>query len=332
MQNFGSRGKRLRRWAGTAMCAAALSAGAVQAAGYPDKPITLVVPFAPGGNMDITARLLAEPLGRALGQPVVVENRAGAGSLIGASWVARAKPDGYTLLLGNSGTHGTVPAVYKDVPYDPLKSFVALAGVSSTPSVLSVGPSVPAADFVRLKAYAAGRPEGISIASAGTGSFNHLSIELVKLRSGLKAVHVPYKGSGPALNDLIGGQVDALADQLSTSLPYIRDGRIKAVAQMGARRSPLLPDVPTLAEQGVPDAEAAVYTGVFGPAGMPKDVVARLSGALASVLRDPALKRRFADMASDMLDMDTAQFTRFVASEAEKWKTLAQSAGISIEQ
>lgn len=316
----------------TALGAGLLVAGAAHAASYPDRPITLIVPFAPGGNMDITARLLAQPLTQALGQPVVVENRAGAGGMIGATWVARAKPDGYTLLLGNSGTHATVPAVYKNVPYDPLKSFVALAGVSVVPSVLTVAGKVPATDFASLKAYAAKQPDGISIASAGAGSFNHLTIELIKLRSGLKAVHVPYKGTGPALNDLLGGQVDGLADQLSASLPYIKDGRVKAIAQMGPTRSPLLPDVPTLAEQGVANAEAAVYTGVFGPAGMPRDVSDKLTAALRKILRDPDTKRRFEEMASDVMDMDTAQFGRFVAAEAQKWKTLAQGANISIDQ
>ncbi len=315
---------------GTTLCIGL--AASAQAQNYPVKPITLVAPFAPGGNIDLTARALAQPLGALLGQAVVVENRPGAGGMVGAAAVARAKPDGYTLLLGHSGTHATVPAVFKTISYDPGKDFVALGGVTITPSVLVTGAQLPAMNFAQFRDYSAKHPPGVSIASAGTGSFNHLTIELLKYRLNLQSVHIPYKGSAPAITDLLGGQVQAMIDQLSTSLPYIRDGKFRAVAQLGKTRSPLLPDVPTLAEQGFPNVDAAVYTAVFAPAGVPKEIINKLTLALSQVLKDPALIARYRDMGAESMDMTQAEFARFVKDEAQKWKSLAQEAKISIEQ
>jgi len=315
----------------TAFGGLALATATALVHAYPTKPITLVVPFAPGGNIDLTARALAEPLGKVLGQAVVVENKPGAGSMLGASYVARATPDGYTLLLGHSGTHGTVPATYKNVTYNYKDDFVALGGVTYTPSVLALGPSQSRVDMKTLIRNAEKLPQGISLASAGVGSFNHLTIELLKHELKLKALHVPYRGSAPAIADVLGGQVQGLADQLSTSLPYIREGKFHAVAQMGAQRSKQLPDVPTLAEQGFPNIEAGVYTGVFAPSNTPREVVDKLRQAMEQVLKDPALIKRYESMGADMLGMNVDEFTAYVDREAKKWIELAKRLNIQLD-
>lgn len=318
-----------RSWAVLAGLTLTLAASVGHA--YPNKPITLVVPFAPGGNIDLTARALADPLGRILGQSVIVENKPGAGSMLGASHVARAAPDGYTLLLGHSGTHGTVPATYKNVSYNYKEDFVPIGGITYTPSVLVLGPNQPREDLKTLVKTAESLPQGISLASAGVGSFNHLTIELLRHELNLKALHVPYRGSAPAIADVLGGQVQGLADQLSSSLPYIREGKFHAVAQMGAKRSKQLPDIPTLAEQGYPNIEAGVYTGLFAPSNTPPEVVNKLRAALEKALQDPALIQRYESMGADMLGMNVEEFSAYVDREAQKWIELASRLNIQLD-
>lgn len=313
------------------LAAATLGSPSASAAGYPDKPITIVVAFAPGGNVDATARALGPALSQALGQPVVIDNRGGGGGTIGSTLVARAKADGYTLMVGSTATNATAPALIKSATYDPVKSFTILGGISTTPSVIVVAPKTTATSYKQLVEQSQAQANGFSMGSPGTGSLNHLTTELLKQKTGLRATHIPYKGAGPALTDLLGSQLDAMVDQLSSSAPFLKDGRLRAVAQTGAKRSPMLPDVPTLREQGVEGVDVAVYTGLFAPAGLPADVEAKLVAALRTALQDPDVQKRLALQGSERLDMDQAQFARYVTEEAKRWSGVIRSAGITPE-
>ncbi|KAF1047505.1 Bug family tripartite tricarboxylate transporter substrate binding protein [Xylophilus sp.] len=299
---------------------------------YPERPVTLVVPFAPGGNIDFTARVLAEPLGRLLGQPVIVDNRPGAGGVIGAAFVARAKSDGYTLLLANSGPNAVANAVSRKVPYDGVKDFTVVGGITTNPAVLTVSTRLPAANFAEFVAYAHARSGGASVGTAGNGSFTHLVIELVRARTGLLLTAVPYKGTGPAAADLMGGQLDAMVDQVTTAAPLVTQGRVKAIAQLGPRRSHLLPNVPTLAEQGFPDIDGTLYTGLFAPAGLPTDVTERLAAALEAALRDPSVRKRYHDMGADVSTRPRADFARYAEGEARRWAEAARASHVSIDE
>ncbi|GAP34434.1 tripartite tricarboxylate transporter substrate binding protein [Piscinibacter sakaiensis] len=296
---------------------------------FPDKPVTLLVAFAPGGNVDVTARALGPALAKALGQPVVIDNRAGGGGTIGSTAVARARPDGYTLMLGSTATNATAPALLKTASYDPVRSFTVIGAVSTTPSVVVVAPKTSARSYRELVEQSKAKSQGFSMGSPGTGSLNHLTTELLKQKTGLNATHIPYKGAGPALTDLLGNQLDAMVDQLSSSAPFLKDGRLRAVAQTGAQRSPLLPDVPTLREQGIAGVDVAVYTGVFAPAGLPPEVEQTLVKALATALQDPEVQQRLAQQGSERLDLDRPAFARYVAEEAKRWAEVIRAAGIT---
>ncbi len=311
---------------------ALLSSPPASAENYPSKAITIVVPYVPGGNIDTTARLIGRAMGEVLKQPVVVDNRAGAGGIIGATYVAKIKPDGYTLLLGSSATIGTAPAVYKDVKYDPLHDFTAIAGLNTVPMVLTIAARLPGvSNFDQLVAASRKADGGISVATSGNGSSNHLALELLKRQSGFAATHVPYKGAAPALTDLLGGQVDAQIDQLNSSLPYLRDGRIKAVAQLGSKRSALLPNVPTLAEQGVKGFDAVTYTGLFAPAGVPAEVQHKLVTAVEAALMDPAVVKAFKEMGAERMSLSPQAFAAFVKADTLKWRATARDASITVE-
>lgn len=316
--------------AAAALTVGMLVPGAAFAA-FPEKPVTVVVTFAPGGNVDATARALAPALSRALGQPVVVENRAGGGGTIGAAHVARARPDGYTLMLGSTATNATGPALVRTAGYDGVKSFTIVGGVSITPSVVVVTPTLPATSYRQLLELSKRRAQGVSAGSPGTGSLNHLTLEVLKIKTGLNATHVPYRGAGPALADLAGGQIDAMVDQLSSSLQLVRDGRLRAIAQTGARRSRVLPDVPTLREQGINGVDVAVYTGFFAPAGLPRDVQDTLWRALRTALDDTAVQQRLTEQGSERIDGEPSAFARHVEEEARYWSELIRNAGITAE-
>src|SRR5712671_1403868 len=289
------------------LCLAVLAASAY-AQEFPNRPVRIVVPWPPSGNVDITARTVAPALGDALGQQVIVENRAGAGGRIGTEAVAKSPPDGYTLLLGSSGTITAGPAVWKSLSFDPLKDFVAIGPIQTVPIVLTVAPKTPAATFADYVALAKAKPGQLSVASAGNGSSNHLAIELFMRQANLKLLHVPYKGSGPALTDLIGSQVESMMDQLTASIGHIREGRIRALAITSLKRSPLLPDVPTLDELGVKDYEAATFTGIFAPAGTPSPVVDKLVQALRKAMANEAMRERYRAMGVEVMDMGQAEF------------------------
>jgi len=301
-----------------------------QAQDFPSRPLRIVVPWAPGGNIDITARILAPALGDALGQQVIVENRAGAGGTIGSLAVAKSAPDGYTLLLGSSGSVTASPAVMKNIPYDTPKDFTALGPIHVVPMVLTATLKLPVSNYAEFAALAK-RTGKVSVASAGNGSSNHLAIEMLKRQAGLQLIHVPYKGSGPALTDLMGGQVDAMIDQLTASIQYIREGRIKALAMTSKSRSAQLPNVPTLMEMGLPHFDATTFTGLFAPANLPRPVQDKLVAALKKSLLDPKVRERFEAMGVEMLAMDMEEFSAFVRSDFEKWRAVARDANITIE-
>ncbi len=298
---------------------------------FPGRPVRIVVPWPPSGNVDITARTLAPAFSDALGQQVLVENRAGAGGTIGTAAVVRSPPDGYTLLLGSSGTVTSGPAVFRNLSYDPLKDLVAIGPIQSVPIVLTVAPKTPVSSFQEYFSLARARPGQVSIASAGNGSSNHLAIELLMRQANLKLLHVPYKGSGPALTDLIGSQVESMMDQLTASIGHIREGRIKALAISSLKRSALLPDVPTLDEAGVKGYEASTFTGIFVPAGVSQIVIDKLSTALRKTLAVEAVRERYRSMGVDVMDMGRAEFVAYVRADYEKWQRVAREGNIVVE-
>jgi tripartite-type tricarboxylate transporter receptor subunit TctC len=312
------------------LCLAAAAFAAFGQA-FPSRPVHIVVPYPPSGNVDITARTLEPAFRDALGQPVVVDNRAGAGGIVGTAYAVKAPADGYTLLLGSSATVTAGPAAFKKLPYDPLKDLVPIGSIQSVPIVLTVAPKTQASSFRDFVALAKARPGQVSIASAGTGSSNHLAIELLMHQANLKLLHVPYKGSGPALTDLLGSQVDSMMDQLTASIGHIREGRIRALAISSLKRSPLLPEVPTLDESGVNGYEAGTFTGLFAPAGTPPAVLERLAAALEKARADEGTRGRYRTLGVEMMDMSRAQFAAFVRADYEKWVKVAREANISLE-
>ncbi len=313
---------------GLCLVAAAVSALAQE---FPTRPVHIVVPYPPSGNVDITARTLEPALREALGQPVVIDNRAGAGGIVGTAYAVKAPADGYTLLLGSSATVTAGPAAFTKLPDDPLKDLIPIGSIQSVPIVLTVAPKTQASTFQDYLRLARAKPGQVSIASAGTGSSNHLAIELLMHQANLKLLHVPYKGSGPALTDLLGSQVDSMMDQLTASIGHIREGRIRPLAISSLRRSALLPEVPTLDESGVKGYEAGTFTGLFAPAGTPPAVVERLAAALEKARADQATRSRYLTLGVEMMDMSRAQFAAFVRADYEKWLKVAREANISLE-
>jgi len=298
---------------------------------FPTRPVRIVVPWPPSGNVDITARTIAPAFSDALGQQVLVENRAGAGGTIGTAAVVKSAADGYTLLLGSSGTVTSGPAVFRNLSYDPLRDLVAIGPIQSVPIVLTVGPKTPVSTFQEFFSLARSRPGRMSIASAGNGSSNHLAIELLMRQANLKLLHVPYKGSGPALTDLIGSQVESMMDQLTASIGHIRQGRIKALAISSLKRSALLPEVPTLDEAGVKGYEASTFTGIFVPAGVSQIVIDKLSTALRKALAVESVRERYRSMGVDVMDMGRAEFAAYVRADYEKWQRVAHEGNIVVE-
>jgi tripartite-type tricarboxylate transporter receptor subunit TctC len=298
---------------------------------YPDKPIRLVVPFAPGGNIDITARTIAPGLQEVLGQPIAVDNRGGAGGRLGAELVARAAPDGYTLLMGSNGVLTIAPGCTANVRYDTMRDFVPTSTVSIVPLVLNVHPALPVRTVRELVALARARPGQITMASAGSGSNNHLAGERFQLQAAVRFVHVPYKGSGPALTDLMGGHVDIMFDQLSSSAPFIKTGKLRPIGVTTRERSSLLPDVPTIHEAGYPGFEAATYTGVMLPAAAPRAIVQEVYGALVKVLDRPATRESFARLGADVIRSTPEEFSKRLAVELVQWAEVCKRANIRID-
>ncbi|WP_025137440.1 tripartite tricarboxylate transporter substrate binding protein [Achromobacter sp. DH1f] len=307
--------------------AGALSASAVAADSYPSQPITLVNPYAAGGPADVLGRALARELEKQLGKTVIVENKAGGGAAIGANFVARAKPDGYTLLLGTSAAHVVTPLM-QQTPYDGIKDFAFVSIVANQPNMLVVRPTLKAENIEQLIAMARKEPGRINYASAGPGSSPHLGAELFRERAGVDIVHIPYSGAAPAINDLVGGQVDMAVLNLAASLQFIRSGRLKALAYANDKRSPLLPDVPTLAESGVKGAESASWYSLAAPKGTPPEVLQRLNDAVAKVNANPEYAKLMQAQGVDLWNMTPQEATAFVEKDQTAMHKLVQAAGL----
>ena len=298
---------------------------------YPMRPVRLIVPYPPGGNVDITARIIGPSLGEALGQNIVVDNRSGGGGNVGATLVAKAAPDGYTLLMGSSGPLSVNPVITPSMPYDSVRDYAPVSKVHIVPLVVLASQKSGINSVKELIDRAKAEPGKLTVASAGTGTTNHFGIELFSAMTGIKVVHVPYKGSGPALTELLGGQVAAMFDQLSASIGHVRDGRLKALAVAGARRSPMLPGVPTLDESGLRGYEASTFIGVLAPAGTPKPIIAKLNAAMLKVMATPAVLQRLRDLGTEPGSSSPEEFKKLIADELAKWRGVAKSAGLKFE-
>ena len=310
---------------------AAMAVAAMAQAQFPDRPLRLIVPFAPGGNIDLTARTIAPGMSQVLGQPVVVDNRSGAGGRIGAEVAAKSAPDGYTLLLGSSGSLTINPVFGTNVSYDPLRDFTPTTLVSITPLVVTVHPSVPVKTIAALIALAKKQPGRLAVASAGIGSTTHIANEIFQIEAGVKFIHVPFKGSGPALVDLVGGHADLMFDQLSTSSPHIRAGRLRALALTTSKRSALLPEIPTIEEAGVRGYEVETWTGVFLPANAPKEIVARIWKAAYDTLAQPSVRESFERLGSEPMRSTPEALATRMRNEIVKWTKVKQAVNIKLE-
>jgi tripartite-type tricarboxylate transporter receptor subunit TctC len=298
---------------------------------YPVKPVRLIVPFAAGGNVDITARQIAPGLSELLGQNFIVDNRVGAGGVIGAEAVAKAAPDGYTLMMGSNSTVSVAPSLYPKLAYHPVRDFAPVSLVATTPFVLVVHPSVPVKSVKELIALAKTKSGRLAMASGGTGSSNHLVGELFQSLTGAKFTHVPYKGAGPAGVDLMAGQVDLLFDQLSSSVGPLKSGRIRALAVTSAARTAVFPDIPTMKEAGVADFEVTNITGVLAPAGTSADIIGRLNAAILKVLGSASIKERFAGLALEPAPSTPEQFSVYIKEDFARWTKVVRDASIKVD-
>jgi len=309
---------------------ALFAAGASVAQDYPSRPVRMVVPFSPGGSTDTLARIVGQKLTERSGQPVIIENRAGAGGHIGAEQVAKSAPDGYTLLLGGV-PHAISASLYSKLPYDLARDLAAIAEVASFPSAIVLHPSLPANSVKELIALARARPGQLSFGSAGIGSPNHLSLELFQAMAGVRMVHVPYKGSGQLVGDLLAGQVQLASMGLPVAVPHVQSSKLRAIAVTGAARSPLLPEVPTVSEAGLPGFEVTSWYGVFGPAGLPADIVVKLNSEIGSAVTAPDVKERLAALGAEPSVKAPDQFARYVRQEITKWAKVVKDSGAKAE-
>ncbi len=305
-------------------------AASATAQNYPARPVRLIVPSSPGGGTDISARIIAPKLSEYLGQQVVVENRPGAGTMIGGEAAARSAPDGYTLLMGIS-TLAINPAIYRKVPYDALKDFAPISQAVALPNVLVAHPSLPVKTVRELVAFSKARPGQINFASAGLGTSPHLSMELFLSMTGLKMVHVPYKGSGPGVTDLVAGHVPLMMPNMLSALPHIKSGRLRALGVTSAKRASRASDIPTLAEAGVPGYEAVQWYGVLAPAGTPRAIITRLHAEVVRVLGQPDIKERFLSDGAEPVGSSPEEFAAFIRAETAKWAQVIKDAGLRPE-
>jgi tripartite-type tricarboxylate transporter receptor subunit TctC len=311
--------------------ALAASAGLAAAQQYPAKPVRIIVGFAPGGGTDTVARVLGQKLSEWWGQQVIVENRAGATGTIGADVVAKAPPDGYTLLMGHVNSNAIAPSVFKKLPYNALKDFTTIGYVGYVPNVLTVHPSVPAKSVKELVALAKAHPNELTYASSGVGSTQHLAGEKFTLDTGTKMIHVPYKGSGQAIVDLVGGQVSLNFDTMPPVLEHIKSGKLRALAVTTPKRAEGLPDVPTLAETGLKGFDMTNWYGVMGPAGMSRELVTRINADINKALQEPVVRRRLVEVGTEITLMSPEQFDAFVKAEITKYAQLVKAANVSVD-
>lgn len=298
---------------------------------YPNRQLTLIVPFAAGGTTDILARLVAQSISKQFGQPVIIENRAGAGGNLGSATAARSDPDGYTILMGTVGTHAINASLYKHMTFDPVKDFIPLSRVATVPNVLLTNPGRPYKTVQELIDYAKANPGKLDYASSGVGTSLHMSAELFKKMTGVDMLHVIYKGSSPALIDLMGDQVAIMFDNLPSSIQYIRTGKLRAIAVTTAERSAQLPDTPTVAESGLADFEATSWFGLFVPSGTPQSIVDKLNGAIVKALNEPEIRNKIQDIGADPHPETSAEFAAFIQTEAKKWGDVVRASGATME-
>ncbi len=309
----------------------ALSVATAHAQQFPSKPVRIINPFASGGATDIIARTMAQKLTEAWGQAVVVENRAGASGAIGVEMVAKSPPDGYTLLIATQTTHAANPALYAKLPYDAARDFAPLTLAGSTPLALMVRPSLPVSSVKELIAFARKNPAKLVYASGGNGTSQHLTTELMKSMSSTYMLHIPYRGAGPAMTDLLGGQVDLMFDNLPTALPHIKAGKLRGLAVTTASRSPLAPELPTMAESGLPGFELSTWFAFFAPAATPRAIVDKISGDMRRVLAQPDMKERLAAIGVDVRGSTPDELATFQRAELAKWGKIVKDSGAKVD-
>lgn len=308
-----------------------IAAGSAWAQAYPTKPVTLVVPAPAGGPTDIIGRLAGQILTPQLGQNVVVDNRSGAGNTLGTDYVAKARPDGYTLTIGSPSSHSIAPSIYRNLPYDPVRDFTPVALLATSPTVLVIHPSIPARNLKEFIALARAKPGDLNFGSGGNGTTSHLTGEYFKTAAGVKITHVPYKGSAGATTDLLAGQIQMMFHGLHLSLPYMRTGKLRGLGLTSPKRSPLMPELPTISEAGLRGFEVNTWYGVLGPAGLPRDVVSRLNAALLKGVEQPAMRARLVEQGLDIIGSTPEQFARVIAEEKEKWAKVVQQSGARVD-
>jgi tripartite-type tricarboxylate transporter receptor subunit TctC len=304
---------------------------ATLAADYPTKPIKIIVPYAPGGGADSVARIVARKVSDSTGQVIVIENKGGAGAILGTEQVAKAEPDGYTLLLGQSGPISINPAVYKRLPYDPVKDFAPITMTTAYPYILVVNAELPAKTLQELVALAKSKPDALNYGSTGVGAANHLVAELFDSKAGIKLTHVPYRGTALAVGDLLGGQLTMVFGDPISVLPHIKSGKLRALAVTSLERSPVAPDVPTVAEAGYPGFEALAWHGILAPAGTPPEIVGKLNAELVKAVRDPATRELLANQAMQPVGDTPEAFAAFIQRDIATWKAVAAAAKVAVE-